>query len=252
MMDERMQPIVVGVDGSAGSRAASEYAAEEAAARVTPLILVHAIAGTGDSDEVVAEAVGAAQAQHPALAVTGYCVAGNPVRVLTTMAAGAGLLVVGHRGRGARSGHDVGSVALRLIGSGPVPLLIHRPLARAGEVDLPRPVLVGVDPADGPDALAEFAFAEAALRGSPVRLIWLRPPEPGCTASDLLYRWSEKYPEVAVTATSRYGVDAAIALAAASHSAQLVVVGTTGRPAGGWAARALVDRAGCPVAIVTT
>ena len=251
MMDERMRPIVVGVDGSSGSQAATEYAAEEAAARVTPLVLVHVITGSEDGDEVVADAVGAAQALHPAVAVTGYSVPGNPVRVLTTMAANAGLLVVGHRGRGARSGREAGSVALRLVGSGPVPLVVHRPFDRPGEVSLPRPVLVGIDPADGTDALAEFAFAEADLRGSPVRVIWLRPPGSGCPTSDLLCRWSEKYPEVEVTAITRYGVDAAITLAAASHSAQLVVVGTTGRPAGGWAARALVERAGCPVAIVT-
>ena len=66
----------------------------------------------------------------------------------------------------------------------------------------------------------------------------------------LLRRWSEKHPEVALATTTRYGVDSAIAMAAASHSAQLVVVATTGRPAAQWAARALVDRAGCPVAIV--
>ena len=67
MMDERMLPIVAGVDGSRPARAALEYAAEEAVARVTPLIIVHAISGDVDSDDVVADAVEAAQAEHPSL-----------------------------------------------------------------------------------------------------------------------------------------------------------------------------------------
>jgi nucleotide-binding universal stress UspA family protein len=251
MVDERMWPIVAGVDGSRPSRAAWEYAAEEAAARVTPLILVHAITDEADSDDLVADAVEAAQARHPALSVTGYGVPGHPVGVLTAVASSAGLLVVGHRGRNPRAGHVAGSVALRLVGACPVPLLVHRPLDRTGEVPLPRPVLVGMDPASGTPGLVEFAFAEAALRGAPLHVIWLRLTSPaGEAATEVLRLWSEKYPDVDVTVTARPDVDAVVALAAASHSAQLVVVGTTDRPAAQWAARALVDRAGCPIAVV--
>jgi nucleotide-binding universal stress UspA family protein len=249
-MDERMLPIVVGVDGSRPARAALEYGAEEAVARVTPLIIVHAISAVGDSDAVLADAVEAAQDEHPCLGVTGYSVAGDPVRVLTTMACNAGLLVVGHRGRSPRPGHEAGSVAARLVGAGPVPLLVHRHLERPGEFAEPRPVLVGIDPADGVDCLAEFAFGEAALRGAPLEVVWLRPTRDELTATDTLRRWSEKHPDVALATATRYGVDSAIAMAAASHSAQLVVVGTTGRPGAQWVARALVDRAGCPVAVV--
>ena len=199
-----------------------------------------------DSDDVVADAVEAAQEDHPSLGVTGYSVAGDPVRVLTTDGANAGLLVVGHRGR-SRAGHEAGSVAAGLVGAGPVPLLVHRPLDRPGEFAEPRPVLVGIDPAVGADSLAEFAFGEAELRGAPLEVIWLRPAGPGdSTATDALRRWSEKHPEVALSTTTRYGVDSAIAMAAASHSAQLVVVATTGRPAAQWAARALVERGGLP------
>src|SRR5215470_4084692 len=106
MVDERMLPIVVGVDGSRPAQGALEYAAEEAVARVTPLIIVHAMSGDVDSDDVVAEAVEAAQEEHPCLSVTGYGVAGDPVAVLTTMASDGGILVVGHRGRGARLSHE--------------------------------------------------------------------------------------------------------------------------------------------------
>jgi nucleotide-binding universal stress UspA family protein len=252
MMDEPMFPIVVGVDGSRPAWAALRYAAEEAVARVTPLVVVHAICGDCDSDDVVAEAVEAAQDDHPSLSVTGYSVAGAPVRALITMSANAGLLVVGHRGRSPRSGPDAGSVAASLVGASTVPLLVHRPLDRPGQFAEPRPVLVGIDPACDTNGLAEFAFAEAALRGAALEVVWLRPAGPhDPTATETLRRWSEKHPEVAVTMTTRYGVDSAIALAAASHSAQLVVVATSGRPGSQWLARALVHRAGCPVGVVT-
>jgi hypothetical protein len=82
-------------------------------------------------------------------------------------------------------------------------------------------------------------------------VIWLRPFGPeDTTATDMLRRWSDKYPDVAVATTTRYGIDRAIAMAAASHSAQLVVVGLTSRPVAQGIARALIDRAACPVAIV--
>ena len=252
MMDEPMVPIVVGVDGSRPAWAALRYAAEEAVARVTPLIVVHAICGDHDSDDVVVDAVEAAQDEHPSLSVTGYSVAGDPVQALITMSANAGLLVVGHRGRSPRSGADAGSVAASLVGAGTVPLLVHRPLDRPGEFAEPRRVLVGIDPACDADGLAEFAFGEAALRGAALEVVWLRPAGPhDQAATEALRRWSEKHPEVAVSMTTRFGVDSAIALAAASHSAQLVVVATTGRPGSQWLARALVHRAGCPVAVVT-
>jgi nucleotide-binding universal stress UspA family protein len=248
MVDKRMVRIVVGVDGSRPALAALEYAAEVAVARVTPLVVVHAISGDADSDDVVAEAVEATEEEHPSLSVTGYSVAGDPARVLTTMASGGGVLVVGHRGR---SGHEAGSVAASLVGACVVPLLVHRPFDRPGEFAGPRPVLVGIDPACGTDALAEFAFGEAALRGAPLEVIWLRRFGPdGATANDALRRWSEKHPDVPLATTTRYGVDSTIAMAAASHSGQLVVVGFTGGPVGQWTARGLIDRAGCPVAIV--
>jgi nucleotide-binding universal stress UspA family protein len=250
-MRDDMLPVVVGVDGSRPAQAALEFAAEEAAVRVTSLIAIHAISADGPGDDVVAEAVAAARAAHPSLEVTGYSRAGDPVRVLSDMASGTGLLVVGHRGRSGRSGREAGSVAARLVGAGPAPLMVHRPLEPPGELAEHRGVLVGIDPAHGADTLAEFAFAEAARRGAPLEVIWLRPTGNGdATATDALRRWSDKHPDVDLTTTTRYGVDIAIAMAAASHSAQMVIVGTTGGPAGQWAARALVDRAGCPVAIV--
>ena len=87
------------------------------------------------------------------------------------------------------------------------------------------------------------------MRGASLRVIWLRPTGPGLAATDLLQRWSEKYPEVALTrrpgpAWTRDRAGGRVPLGPTGRG------GDGGPPAGGWAARALIDRAGCPVAVV--
>ena len=67
--------------------------------------------------------------------------------------------------------------------------------------------------------------------------------------------WADKHPEVPVLRVLRHGVDVAIAITAASHAAQLVVVGTargmrwTGRATRS-VSESLAGRAGCPVVVV--
>jgi hypothetical protein len=168
-------------------------------------------------------------------------VQGDPVDAILAASRGADLVVLGPR-RGDRSAP---SVELRVLSRVRVPLIVFRPFDTPGEVELPRPVLVGVvgEPSDD---LVAFAFAEAALRGTALHALFVdvdgvpsERPQP-----DALTTWSEKYPEVVVSRSIRRGVDAAVALAAASRSAHLVVVGAGAEAIG------LVHLAGCPVAVV--
>ncbi|MGE5829958.1 MAG: hypothetical protein ACM30G_16585 [Micromonosporaceae bacterium] len=234
MAMEPVGPVVVGVDGSAGSLAALELAADEAAARVTPLVVVCA----GERDVAVAQAV----AEHPALSVTGQLVQGDPADAILEASRGADLVVLGPR-RGDRSAP---SVELRVLSRVRVPLIVFRPFDAPAEGALPRPVLVGVvgEPSDD---LVAFAFAEAALRGTALHALFVDADGAAATDQlqpDALTIWSEKYPEVVVSSSIRRGVDAAVALAAASRSAHLVVVEA------GAVATGLVHLAGCPVAVV--
>jgi len=264
---EPIGPVVVGVDGSAASRAAALLAAEEAMAWVTPLVVVHAFDGWPPSrlaESIAAEAV----AEHPGLAVSFREVPGEATRVLVRESRDACLLVVGHQRRPApRHGPAIGAcVAEQLVRLSPVPVIVHQPLALDGEVELPRPVVVGVDGTPAGQSVVEFAFAEAALRGVPLIAlhVWSRPAdrswaesqwepldpadadrEPGWSLSEAIDRWADKYPEVEVRKTVRHGLDAPVVLTAASRSAQLTVVG-----AGGSTAPVLLRRAAGPIAVV--
>jgi nucleotide-binding universal stress UspA family protein len=150
-MQER-PAVVVGVDGSAYSRAALTYAMEEAGRRGTGVQVVSAFlppqyqpGAYGLSaprtpyeiksdlrflarrmvDEVVAEV--------PALAsvpVELHEVEGKPAEVLIERARGAGLLVVGHRGRGGVASALLGSVSLECVLHAECPVTVIRPKPR--------------------------------------------------------------------------------------------------------------------------
>jgi nucleotide-binding universal stress UspA family protein len=241
-------PVVVGVDGSVSSRAAALLAADEAMAWVTPLVVVNAFDEWRASR--VAETIAAdAVAEHPGLAVSFRAVRGEPARILTREARDACLLVVGHERRPApRRGAMSGSrVAEQLVRLSPVPLIVHQPLAFDEEVELPRPVVVGVDATSGDQSVVEFAFAEAALRGVPLVAVHVADDDRRARwrLSEAIDRWVDKYPELEVRRIVRHGLDAPVALTAASRSAQLTVVGP-----GGSTAQVLLRRAAGPIAVV--
>lgn len=258
MVIEPMSAVIVGVDGSSASTAAVDLAAEEAAARVAPLVVVHAISrheDVEDAQRLVATAVARARSEHPCLSVAGELRSGLPAEVLTDRARDGCLLVVGHRGRCGYGGHDVGSVAVRVAALSNTPVIIHRPLDHSVDVPQPRPVLAGLDPLTV-DAVLGFALLEASLRGVPL----LATPVPAGRGQarsivDAMRVWSKKYPDVPVHWVVRRGLDVAVVLAAGSRATQLAVVGLTGagsatRLLTGSVGQALIHRAGCPVAVV--
>jgi nucleotide-binding universal stress UspA family protein len=279
---EPMGPVIVGADGSLASLAAVDLAADEAAGRVTPLVVVHAHdattegthgpAGMQAGHDVLVVAVAKARSEHPCLSVSGALVLGEPAEVLLSQSGDACLLVVGQRGHYGVRGLPVGSVTSQVISQAEIPVIVHRPLDTSISVAQPRPVLVGIDDIAGSDSVVEFGFAEASLRGAPLRAkhVWsesdalsaaLNPDERDFDHAqreadrmlcEALAGWSEKYPDVRIHRTVRHSLDVTIALAAASRSAQLAVVGSTRKPGPVRASvsHALVHRAGCPVAVV--
>ena len=133
--------VVVGVDGSALSDSAVEYAFAEAADLGEPLIAVHAwhdVTRTGvgrmmplafDPEEVaeeqrlvLAEALAGWQEKHPDVEVEQRIAYGHPVPALLHHAQDARLLVVGCRGRGSVRSVLLGSVSHGVLhhATGPV------------------------------------------------------------------------------------------------------------------------------------
>jgi nucleotide-binding universal stress UspA family protein len=275
MAIEPMGPVVVGVDGSRVSMEALDLAAEEAAVRVTPLVVVHAgdpgPSGAPAGRRLLGVALSRAWSEHPALSAAAVLAEDDPVAALVRSAEDASMLVVGHNGHCSGGTARPEPVAHRLVGAVSVPLVVHRTMTTAPVIHDPRPVLVAVAAKTGDDAVLEFAFAEAALRGAPLRALYVAHGaglfEAGVAPSsfaeireaaeaqldEALTPWSEKYPEVPVERILRHGVDVSVAATAASRSAQLVVVGSPvrhgARPTLS-VAQILVHRAGCSVAVV--
>jgi nucleotide-binding universal stress UspA family protein len=163
-------------------------------------------------------------------------------------------------------------VVAQVISQAEVPVVVHRPLDASISVAQPRPVLVGIEDTAGSDSVVEFGFAEASLRGAPLLAmrVWSESDpswaelnqderdfdhaqrEADRMLCEALRGWSEKYPDVHVHRIIRHSFDVTIALAAASRSAQLAVVGSSRKagPVGASVSNALIHRAGCPVAVI--
>jgi nucleotide-binding universal stress UspA family protein len=135
--------IVVGVDGSAQSLAALEWAITEARLRQGRIRLITAwyypplasTVGDGIIDDTFRKAAEQAHADalktvtDAGVAVTGQIVENSPAAALLAAAADADLLIVGSRGHGGFTGLLLGSVSAHVVHHSPCPVLIVRPKA---------------------------------------------------------------------------------------------------------------------------
>jgi nucleotide-binding universal stress UspA family protein len=152
--------VVVGIDGSPGSVAALEFALRDAARRGARLRVLAAVRPVeywasaygpipvpptaAQLDDVAADvrrtAEQAAERLRLAVPVDGAAVHGAAGPALVDASAGADLLVVGHRGRGAVSSTLLGSVGLHCVLHAPCPVTVVRPVQRVAEAVRPGPV----------------------------------------------------------------------------------------------------------------
>lgn len=258
--------IVVGVDGTAASRAAVEWAARDAARRHRALRLVHVVLTPEMSewiDAPLGERLAAERrrqgrellAEARAL-VAGLLEAPDDVPVETQLAADAlvpalvdlskdaDMIVVGRRGLGALAGVLVGSVSRGLLQHARCPVVVVH-----AETPVPTdgPVVVGLDGSPNSVLAAGIAFDQASWRGVDLVAVHacsddnLDLPDVGWrdletlgaeVLSEQLAGWRDRYPDVQVhtvvarTSPARWIVEQA-------ETAQLVVLGSHGR--GGFA-----------------
>ena len=145
--------VVVGVDGSSGSRAALRWAVAEARLRNSPVLAVHAWtfsypggAGYGylgetlddfpggvsnlhrAAEDMIEHAIGGLAAEADGVEIEREIVEGTAAEVLVGAATERDLLVVGSRGHGGFAGLVLGSVSQRCAhhARGPV-VIVHAP-----------------------------------------------------------------------------------------------------------------------------
>ncbi|WP_320776397.1 universal stress protein [Streptomyces sp. CRN 30] len=153
-----LRTVTVGLDGSAESRAAAEWAAREAHLLDRPLKLLHVLEPlpepaaqapllgpetlqdweeegeqgappAGGWEHIVREAAEGLRLRHPGVEVTAEQVTGRPGEVLCAAAKDAELLVLGSRGLGGVGGWLLGSAGLFVVARAERPVV----LVRAGE-----------------------------------------------------------------------------------------------------------------------
>ncbi|MEU5908596.1 universal stress protein [Micromonospora sp. NPDC047527] len=139
------EPVLVGMDGSAASRLAAEFAAETAVTRGVPLHAVHAYrhpgsSGPGDMQPLVYDETGLHTEQermltgwlsglvedHPGLRLTWRATHGRAGAVLAEASRSAQLVVVGGQGRGEVTGLLLGSVSQSVLHHAHCPVAVLR------------------------------------------------------------------------------------------------------------------------------
>nr|WP_246398009.1 universal stress protein [Mycobacterium vicinigordonae] len=131
-------PVLVGIDGSPASEAATALAFEEASRRGVGLVALHAWSDVGvfpalgmdwhdrenEGQEVLAERLAGLQEQYPDVQVQRSLVCDTPAKWLLEAAERAQLVVVGSRGRGGFPGLLLGSVSSAVVHSAQIPVIV--------------------------------------------------------------------------------------------------------------------------------
>lgn len=274
--------IVVGVDGSANSLAAVNWALAEAGRLDAMVVLCHVGRATGArrgdlegalpaAERMLARALRHTRRRAPDVRVIAEPRAGSPAQQLLGAAAGAGLLVVGARGGGGFHGLRLGSVSAQVARHAQGTVVVVPSVGDRADGD--RQVVVGVDGSRGGDDALAFAFAEAARRRACVRAVHvfdagtmqamasLRQVDlnrlrvsAADTLRGLLGLHASVHPGVEVSCELLSGAPATT-LAAASATAELLVLGSRGHGdiatlMLGSTSNTVLHNAQCPVAVV--
>jgi nucleotide-binding universal stress UspA family protein len=266
-MSTSIDHIVVGVDGSAASKAAVDWAARDASQRGVSLTLVHIAGGLGRTwsqtpppagfgdwqqrrgRDLIADAAGIAEEATRganAVQVATEMYYSSVIPTLVDMSKEAAMIVVGRHGAGT-VGPLLGSVSSGLVHHAHCPVAVIHEEAAATPHPAPAPVLVGIDGSPVSELATAIAFDEASRRN--VNLValhaWSDTPlefsdfewsmmqaSEDAVLAERLAGWHERYPEVTVDRDVVCDRPAR-QLVERSEEAQLVVVGSHGR--GGFA-----------------
>ena len=284
---DTQKPIVVAVDGSDKNRSAVVWAAAEAAAIGSPVVLVTVIDDhlraiprlsiKGHNRRALEMLDGLREEFGPRPdpdSIRTEVVVGSAVQVLLDRSEQARLLVVGKRGLGGFTRALVGSTSIAVAGraTSPVVLVPHSwKVADHAEA----PLVLGIDPYRPERAQIRFAFERARSRGlglvavhgweTPTAYSWDEAVITGAMTTweqeaatefdRVLDDWCGRYADVDVVAVHSHS-HPATAILDAAEDAQLVVLGRHShhhRLAGfafGSVTRAVLHYSECPVVVI--
>ncbi|GAA3560868.1 universal stress protein [Nonomuraea rosea] len=268
--------IVVGIDSSASSTWAVEWAAADARRRGLPLRLVHVCEQWSHGMDRSKYCAGALEAAADRARDIGGDVdvgtemlTGNVIESLIGESVSAESLVLGSRGTGGFAGLVLGSVSLAVAGHAAGPVVIVRgPVGSENDQ-----IVVGDDGSECSQQAMAYAIEQARARRARLLVLfaWRTPmltpawpaysplladsfEEEAGTARERVATWREANPDVLINDDQVRGHPVA-ALKEAAATADLVVVGSRGL--GGFASAVLgsvshgvLHHVACPVAVV--
>ncbi len=134
-------PVLLGIDGSPASEAATALAFDEASRRGVGLVALHVWSDVGvfpilgmdwhdrekEAQEILAERLAGWQEQYPDVRVERKLYCDKPSQWLLKESERAQLVVVGNRGRGGFPGMLLGSVSSAVAQSARIPVIVVRP-----------------------------------------------------------------------------------------------------------------------------
>lgn len=274
---ERPPPrlIIVGVDDSAEALAAASWAVREAELRRDDLLLVNAyevpllpsqdmaaaIAQGRQERKALLDKVAATLAVPPRMHLDQLIEVDSPESLLPRLAEKAELTVLGQDHWAFDGNMPFGHTADTVTSLSPHPV-VAVPRGWTSPANDRRPIAVAIDGEHSSSSTLGFAFTEAGLRQVPVMVVHSAPlseltsgeQDARVNLAEILAGWKADYPDIVVETFLLAGPPRET-VSAVSADAQLLVVGAPvrGRHWTRWirsVARAVLERATCPVAVI--